>query len=288
MKQKGFTHPIILIIVVGIVLLFGFRIVSEHFLGTNKLKFEGFPKNENSKKTAEGNCKSGSIPKFEAEFTDLEKINAINPIGGIGGGSPGRSYIGVKKGVEAPVYSPTDMILENIIYAKRPSDPLTSLSKTSSIGEYGLYFRLNCDTILLFDHIDRVSDKIKERSPKEPAETSAFGKDPPVNLEIKKGELLGYTDGTPGARTFDFLIIDRSKPTSHINPERWEWEQAVYSQCPYDYFTPELKEKYYAKIGEAVEKSGSQEFIASGTCGQLSYDVAGTASGGWFKGESTD
>lgn len=188
--------------------------------------------------------------------------------------------------MEAPIYSPTDATLENIIYAKRPKDPIKSLSDTGK-GEYGLYFRLSCDVILLFDHIDRVSDKILAVAPKEPSESSRVN-NPPVNLEIKKGELLGYTDGTSQARTFDFLIIDRSKPVFHVNPKRWEWEQAVYAQCPYDFFTPELKEKYYAKIGEAVEKSTGREFTPAEECGELSHDKLGTISGGWFKGESTD
>ena len=288
-SNKGLAPIMIIILVaIGVTLLFGFRIVSEHFLGVNPVKFEGLPKNEDSPaKIVEGNCQGSPVPKFEAEFTDFEKINAINPIGGIGGGSPGRSYIGVIKGVEVPIYSPTDMVLENIIYAKRPIDPLTSLTNTNQ-GEYGLYFRLGCGITLLFDHIDKVSDKIKERAPKEPSETSRTGDNDAVNIPIKKGELLGYTDGTPQARTFDFLIIDRSKPVDHINPKRWEWEQAGYAQWPYDLFNDELKSKYYSKIGEAVEKSGGREFTPSGTCGQLSYDVAGTASGGWFKGESTD
>lgn len=288
-ESKGFAR-LIIIVVIAVVLLFGFKIVSEHFLAINSKK-DGSPAKNitdifKGGVKEEGNCQSGPVPKFKAEFTDLEKINAINPIGGVGGGSPGRSYIGVKKGVETTLYSPTDMVLENIIYAKRPKDPMHSLSDTGK-GEYGLYFRLNCDSTLLFDHIDKVSDKILKVSPKEPSESSRV-ENPPVNLEIKKGELLGYTDGTPQARTFDFLIIDRSKPTTHINPKRWEWEQAVYAQCPYDYFTDELKEKYYKKIGESAEISGTPTFTPAENCGTLSHDKLGTISGGWFKGESTD
>lgn len=261
--QGGFAR-LVIIIVIGIAILFGFRVVSDDI-------FQGGAK--------EGNCQSKDVAKFDTEFTDLSKINAINPIGGVGGGSPGRSYIGVLKGVEASVFSPTDATLENIVYARRggPGTP----------GEYGLYFRLSCDVTLLFDHIDKVSDKILALAPKEPAETSRVD-NPPINIQIKKGELLGYTDGTPQARTFDFLIIDMSKPTTHINPKRWEWEQAIFAQCPYDYFTPELKEKYYAHIGEVVEKSTGRNFIPAGDCGQLSHDKLGTISGGWFKGESTD
>lgn len=269
-NQKGFAR-LVIIIVIGIAILFGFRVVSDDI-------FQGGAK--------EGNCQSKDVAKFDVEFTDLSKINAINPIGGVGGGSPGRSYIGILKGVEAPIFSPTDAVLENIIYAKRPVDPANS-SATNPKGEYGLYFRLSCDVTFLFDHIDKVSDKILAVAPKEPSESSRVN-NPPVNLPIKKGELLGYTDGTPQARTFDFLIIDMSKPTTHINPKRWEWEQAVYAQCPYDFFTPELKEKYYEHIGEVTEKSNRREFIRASGCGELSHDKLGTISGGWFKGASTD
>lgn len=281
-SQRGFAP---LFIIIGVILLIFLGLVIQHITGFGLSQKRNNTSSEDYQ--ADGNCQSGEIPKFEAEFTDFEKINAINPIGGVGGGSPGRSYIGVVKGPEAPLFAPTDMVLETIIYAKRPKDPMHSLSDTGK-GEYGLYFKLNCDTTLLFDHIDRVSDKILAVAPKEPSESSRTGNSPPVNMEIKKGELLGYTDGTPQARTFDFLIIDRSKPATHINPKRWEWEQAVYSQCPYDYFTLELKEKYYKKIGESVEISGIPAFTPAENCGTLSHDKLGTIFGGWFKGESTD
>lgn len=274
--EAGFTP---LFVIIGVILIIFLGLVIQHITGFGLPQRQSFNKESGSNLSGDyqtpENCQTGEVKKFEAEFTDLEKINAINPIGGIGGGSPGRSYIGVKDGMEAPIYSPTDAILENIIYARRggPSTP----------GEYGLYIRLSCDVTLLFDHIDRVSDRIKEYAPKEPADTSRVNFDP-VNLSIKKGELLGYSDGTPQARTFDFLITDNSKPATHINPKRWEWEQAIYSQCPYDYFSDDLKEKYYAKIGEVNQGV----FTQGEGCGQLSHDKLGTISGGWFKGDSTD
>ena len=49
------------------------------------------------------------------KLQELEKINAFAPLGNITGGSPGRSYIGVKEGTETPIFAPADMILENII-----------------------------------------------------------------------------------------------------------------------------------------------------------------------------
>lgn len=46
-SQKGFMR-ILIIIVIGVVLLFSFRIVSEHFLGINPIKFEGAKKQDDS------------------------------------------------------------------------------------------------------------------------------------------------------------------------------------------------------------------------------------------------
>ena len=211
---------------------------------------------------------------FTANFVELDKIDALGPLGGVGGGSPGRSYIGIKSGQEVAVYSPTEATLETAIYARRggPNTP----------GEYGLYFRVGC-VKYLFDHLDRVSDEIKAHSPKEPADSSRTELGSQPNKVIKAGTLLGYSNGTPRARTFDFLVEDSSKKAYHINEKRWDWTQTVDSVCPYDLFTGELKAKYYEKIGEYSDNG----FIKAESCGGPSQDVDGTAAGGWFQGEST-
>ncbi|PIR84032.1 hypothetical protein COU18_01335 [Candidatus Kaiserbacteria bacterium CG10_big_fil_rev_8_21_14_0_10_51_14] len=219
-------------------------------------------------------CTSNVNPRFTHSFSDLSTIDALNPIGGIGGGSPGRSYIGVKEGMEAPVYAPLDAILQTIIYVDRGA----------GYGEYGLLFRVSCEVTILFDHIDRLSDKLKPYAPATPAASSKTQDGKELNLQIKAGELLGYSNGTELARTFDFLVINYAKKNAYINPKRWEWDQALYGTCPYDYFTPDLKAQYYAKLG----KPSDTGFIKADSCGNPSHDVAGTASGGWFKGDSTD
>src|SRR3989344_6122391 len=94
--------------------------------------------------TWQGGCTSNSNPVFTHAFTDLSMIDALNPIGGIGGGSPGRSYIGVKEGMEAPVYAPVDAVLKTVIYVDRGAGR----------GEYGLFFEASCEVEILFDHID--------------------------------------------------------------------------------------------------------------------------------------
>lgn len=219
-------------------------------------------------------CVSDITPRFTHAFTDLSAINAINPIGGIGGGSPARSYIGVKDGMEAAVYAPMDAVLRVIIYADRGSGQ----------GEYGLIFRATCEVEFMFDHIDRISDALAPYAPKVAAASSQFQDNTELNVRVQAGDLLGYTDGTPLARTFDFLVTNYAKKNKFLNPARWEWEQALYGTCPYDHFTDDLKKQYYAKLG----KPGHTGFIPANACGNPAHDVAGTASGGWFRGASTD
>lgn len=268
-KQSGFVHLGLILAVVSIAAVgfVGWRVWSEQkdkSLGTSS-KSESAPSGEK--------CQN-KVPLFSANFIELDKIDALGPLGGVGGGSPGRSYMGVKVGQETAVYNPTKSTLETIVYARRggPSTP----------GEYGLYFRLGC-VLYLFDHLDRLSDEIKALAPKEPSDSSAtqFGSQP--NKVINAGQLLGYSNGTPLARTFDFLVEDESKKAYHINEKRWDWKQAVDSVCPYDLFSDELKAKYYQKIGEYSDSG----FIKAESCGGPSQDVDGTASGGWFQGDST-
>lgn len=222
---------------------------------------------------ATGNCTSNKKPVFTHAFTDLSKIAALNPIGGIGGGSPARSYIGVLENEEAPVYAPTDATLRAIIYADRGA----------GYGEYGLLMNVSCEIEILFDHIDRISERLQAYAPKTAA-TTTRGNAKQLSVPIKAGELLGYTNGTDLAHTFDFLVTNYGSKNNFLKPGRWQWEQAIYGTCPYDFFKPELRSLYYEKLG----KPSSQGLLRASSCGNPSNDIAGTASGGWFKTGSTD
>ncbi|MFA6973870.1 MAG: hypothetical protein WC238_04015 [Parcubacteria group bacterium] len=231
------------------------------------------PKNIPAEKLPAG-CVSNPSPAFTHAFTDLAKIEALGILGGVVGGSPGRSYATIKKGEKVPVYNPTDAVLETIVWADRGSGQ----------SEYGFYFRASCEVTYLLDHVEEIADGIKNLRPKEPAKSTAtqFGSQP--NVSIKAGELLGYTDGTPQARTFDFLLYNKAKPAFHVNPARWDWEQTVYADCPYDYYGEDLKKQHYALLGSPA---GEGKILKAKNCGSPSQDVAGTLSGGWFQGDST-
>jgi len=241
------------------------------------LKPKGYNGEQNNQKNADSteasnqNCPS----VFTSEFTDYDKINAFQPIGSITGASRGRSYITIKSDEQVPIYAPVDGTLTSIIYAFRGPD--------AKQGEYGFKIKATCGVTVLLDHIDIASDKMKKYSPSEPVTTTVQNDN--LSVLIKAGTLLGYSDGTPQARTFDFLVLDENQKAKYINPKRWQWDQSLYGVCPYDYFESKLKDKYYQKIGETSQLAGQQVFTKSETCGSTSYDIADTISGGWFEND---
>ncbi|PJA86714.1 MAG: hypothetical protein CO141_03325 [Candidatus Moranbacteria bacterium CG_4_9_14_3_um_filter_42_9] len=221
-------------------------------------------------------CVSNAQPIFTHDFTDLSQIEKIAPLGGVGGGSPGRSYVTIKEG-KVPVYAPMDATLETIVYARRGG--------AETPGEYGLYFRASCEVTFLLDHIDEVVDKIKALAPKDPAASSATQYGTAPQAKIKAGELLGYSDGTPLAHTFDFLVESTEAETEHINPVRWTWNQTTNAVCPYDLYAKELKDKYFSLLRE---RDATNNYVPAKSCGSPSQDAAGTLSGGWFQGAANN
>lgn len=227
-----------------------------------------------------GNCASNPNPVFTAEFTDFDNLAQTAPIGAINAGSPGRAYVRVK-GEEGnrprtPLYAPADSTLISLVYAKRDQN------NPNAPGEYRLEFRMSCEVTFNFDHMDDVVDKIKAFAPPTPSDKSNDMKY--ISIPVKAGELVGYSDGTDLAGSFDLFLLNSAKTVSHINPSRWKWDQVVTADCPYDYYTPELKTKYYS-----IMRSHDGKTLEKLSCGSPSHDIAGTASGGWFYGkEATD
>jgi len=236
---------------------------------------------ENTSSDARGqvSCKTTTI--FTKDFTNLDNINSIAPLGGLNVGSASRSYISNKKTIDGttvstPIYAPTDSTLMGIYYKK------ANYGDGGSRGEYRLEIDAGCDGITyVFDHIAEVNETIKNAGAKEPSAESNVGTN--VKIQLKAGELIGQTDGTKIAGTWDFYLINPSYNAFHINPKRWQSDHNKHADCPYNYFIPELKTKYEAKL---MLWDGQKP--AGLTCGQISHDVADTLSGGWFQGDATD
>ncbi len=219
-------------------------------------------------------CISNTKPLFTKPFTDLTNINHITPIGNVNAGSLSRSYIAVKAypngtGIFVPLYSPTNATLFRIAYAYR-GDP-----SKGARAEYRLDFRVSCEVTFAFDHIAEISDKLKQFAPTEPAYTTRSDRE--ISVPISEGEYLGSTNGGLAGKAWDFLLFNYAKEVLHINPSRWASDHNKYADCPYDYFTEDLKKQYYSMFTSAGGEKGELN------CRSASRDIAGALSGGWFK-----
>lgn len=238
----------------------------------------------NSSSVSDGNqsqadCKTKTI--FTKDFTDLENISSVGPLGGLNVGSASRSYVTNKRAADGtavytPIYAPMDSTLMGIYYKK------ANYGNLGTRGEYRLEIDAGCGRITyVFDHIAEVNETIKNAGAKEPSEQSNDGTT--VKIPLKAGDLLGRTDGTKVSGGWDFYLLNQNFNAFHINSDRWQSDHNTHADCPYNYFTPELKTKYEAKLAlwDGQKPAGL-------TCGQVSHDVADTLSGGWFQGDATD
>lgn len=244
-----------------------------------KIIFPTLPTEEKYTTNERVKCTKNPNPIFTKPFTDLSKINHITPIGNIKAGSQSRSYIFVKREgdsrVLAPLYAPTNATLFGLVYAYRGD------KSKGARAEYRLDFRVSCEVTFSFDHISQISDRLKQFAPAVPAEDTRRNIE--ISVPIAEGELLGYTDGGMFGGAWDFFLFNYQKEVFHINPSRWTSDHNKYADCPYDYFTEDLRKQYYSMFASAGgEKSQNP------TCRSASRDVAETLSGGWFKGDSTD
>lgn len=65
--QKGFAR-LVVIVILGIVLLFIFRIISEHFLGINPIKFGSASKQSDSSNNSPGEMFQGAGAFFSQRY----------------------------------------------------------------------------------------------------------------------------------------------------------------------------------------------------------------------------
>jgi len=109
-------------------------------------------------------------------------------------------------------------------------------------------------------------------------------------VTLEPGELIGYFGFANSAGKsqlkIDIGIYYFNNPAlGFVNPDRY-YKETVHTACLIDYYTPELRAKYEAKLGGYDNNNGKISFLRRTTepvCGQVMYDIAGTASGNWFK-----
>ena len=100
------------------------------------------------------------------------------------------------------------------------------------------------------------------------------------NLAVKvaAGTLMG-TSGPPHAVSFDFGTYDMRTTVPFVSPQR-RFGDNLHTVCPLDYFEGGVKGQMEALLGRF---DGAVRRTVAPVCGEIGYDVAGTARGWWYK-----
>lgn len=188
-------------------------------------------------------CVSNRNPIFTHHITDISKIDYVVPPPTMGSG-PGlktHSYIGTNN-ARAPVYAPTDMVLETGAYY--------------DIGPYWLGFRISCEMKLRFIHITDPIDEIKDVFPSEiqkgtvdQPQRASIDQEIKKEISFKAGDLIGYTN----TGNWDFGVYDLASKNRYTGDPDWG-DSWVYTAavCPFDYFPEEMRKVYTTKFNTTI------------------------------------
>ena len=238
----------------------------------------GTPINSPSKST-ENPCTK--TPQFTSNFIDPKFVRVVTPIGeqtGSGGVIAVRSYVHPAiefAGQELPIFAPTDLTLTSASYYKPPG------SSDTYKPEYSLYFEAGCGISVKFFHIKGVVGKVAGAVPIEPSNSSA-GQTVKAT-SVKAGEQIGWYKLGETSVAFDFWVDNSAVTNKFIVQSHFSNSNALHSVCPYDFYSPDKKSIWLAKLGAP----GSNP-IPGTDCGSISQGVLGTSDGMWFINESTE
>ena len=208
-------------------------------------------------------CKSYSEPFFTHHVTDLSKIKKILHWGSIRGGG------GLKKSLKTHTY----MVIKNIgseVSVHVPTDSYLIASGKYTLHEfkdtiqYSLIFQASCDVVYYFYHLDKIEPglqkKMGELALQEIEHKAKFSPIRPP-IFIKGGELVAKTKGVPKSGWWDFGLLNKNNNNKlpkriakmkfpEAETKAQEVERFGFADCPYDYFTEDLKKAYYKKISK--------------------------------------
>ncbi|MQF69597.1 hypothetical protein FIM12_04620 [SAR202 cluster bacterium AD-804-J14_MRT_500m] len=145
--------------------------------------------------------------------------------------------------------------------------------------EYMLIFEVSCEVYFKLDHTAPLVDKIEALGPF-PVGSNTQLKMP---TKFEAGELVTYSSGVNPGGNVDFGVYNTTIERTFGNQDRYangHHDQSLNEDCPFDYFTPELREKHYALIGD---ESTRQILVGTKRCRvSADSDVPGTIKGAWF------
>lgn len=171
---------------------------------------------------------------FQTPITTISNISRITP--GSGTGDARYTYLWIKNGSRIPIFAPADGTLIKITYKVR-----TDLPSSMSEPDYDLAFQADCHTTYVINHITDPREDIAAVKPiSEPIKLQPGSgvndndTKPTQAIQVKAGEQIGTTAGTPAAHNFDFGMFVDNQAT-----------------CPYEKFSEPIRSSWLGLFGSA-------------------------------------
>jgi hypothetical protein len=227
-----------------------------------------------------------AAPLFSALPVELSHVNNIAIWGGVDG--PGHTlptaHTGFLLATEgATVRSPADMQITRIRRVRYVASP-----NRQGVEDYAHEFQVCKQISGWFGHITTLPGSLQvPESEWRECQTYSTATETVQSCSayldrksVTAGEVIG-TGGHSialGLMGLDFGLRDSRVNNFYINPARHS-NDAFTSICPWDQFTPALKEQLYAKLRDL----GRPGLLPSGEprCGTMTVDAANTAKGVW-------
>jgi hypothetical protein len=268
-NQKGFAHP--LLILIFIVVIVGIGFAAHRVIQHNKSSPKGSgPGNANSlnpiikgEALSNGQCSgTGSRPLTHAPM-NVSDVSSIQPMGLMAGPHvtpvDHEYYFGANLNAPINTYP---------VYA----DAAGTIVAVESVanGNYDNWWVTiahSCTFLSNYNLMTSITPTIRAELPKGWGPNSNGG----VHIPVKSGELIGYV----GHQSLDFQVWNTQtilkgllNPIAYNNAEPWK----VNTVAPLNYFTPAVKAQILPLYIRTVAPLD----------GKIDYDVNGEAVGNWF------
>ena len=230
-KNKKFSLSVLVIVFVFIISIFFYFRLSQ----PQKISYPDVTAQKVSDSETITNC----IPTFTHHFTDIATIDSIiPPVFRNSKGTMPTTLLNIKG--NASLYMPTRGVLTQGSYY------------TEQGAEFYLWeIDIGCGITVVFDHVTEPVEKIKRlfsNTPRSDSNTNFFG----TSLEMKDGELVGYTTGSVNAHNWNLAVYDS-------NEKNYLWESQEFKDLP-KYYTQVCPFKFYDR---QMAKAYEDKFILS-------------------------
>ena len=226
-------------------------------------------------------CIESDSLAFIQHVTDLEVVSGVYPnIVTSDNWLKPNTYVWINQ--DAPVYAPADATSVGLLrWIQYYSDESGSIKERL---QFTVELQILCDIRVNFGHLEELAEPFASLAPTEAAiNDTSIDHFAYIPMEIKAGTLVGYARNrnlSGVAAGLDFVMYNGEKFNHFANQERYliqgDLGNLLHSDCPFDYYSPPMREEWAAKFGYGDIRSVGYN------C-DLEPDVKGSIAGGWFQ-----